>query len=81
MKKYLLEIEDDIANSFFEFLKIIPENKIKLSIIQINEEKEKSATKTDPWEMLRNANIDAPEDSSVEHDHYIHGTPKLYSDK
>ena len=79
MKTYLLEIEDEIANSFFEFLKLIPENKIKISMIENHIKKSNLNSETDPWEMLINADIDAPEDASIEHDHYIHGTPKLYS--
>ena len=29
------------------------------------------------WDMFEKAGIEDEEDASVEHDHYIHGTPKL----
>lgn len=34
----------------------------------------------DPWDVMESliGSIDAPEDWSVEHNHYLYGTPKRY---
>jgi hypothetical protein len=36
----------------------------------------------DAWDVLDriSGTVDMPEDWSLEHDHYIHGTPKRYED-
>ena len=85
MEKYLLEVENDIEASILGLLNILPKEKIKFTKLEKSEVEKKTkykrTSKKDPWEMLINANIDAPEDSSVEHDHYIHGTPKIYKNE
>ncbi len=91
MESYLLEIENDIEDNILGLLKIIPKEKIKITKINksILEDKKldkenlyEELSKIDnPWEFLRKAAgiIDGPEDSSVEHDHYIRGTDKKHN--
>jgi len=49
-------------------------------IITIHAEKEPV---NDVWDLLENlaGTVDAPEDWSIEHDHYLYGTPKQHSNQ
>lgn len=78
MKSYLLEVENDIEENLVSFFKLLPKDKVKITLVDTtkNNEKIETSNKFNPWEMLRNVDIDAPSDSSIEHDHYIRGSEK-----
>ena len=85
MEKFLLELDQEIVESVINFLKIIPGEKVK--IIKLNQSFSTDKSELykeleeidDPWEFMDKiaGTIDGNIDESVNHDHYIHGTPKL----
>lgn len=69
-EKLISDIEklpEDAVKEMFEFLLSI---KKKMSSKNVDDE-------YDIWTMFETAGIEAEEDASVQHDHYIHGTPKI----
>lgn len=79
MKSYLLEVENDVEANLINFFMLLPKDKVKITVLEKKEvlENVEKPAKLSPWGMLRNVNIDAPSDSSVEHDHYIRGSEKI----
>ncbi|NOX62354.1 MAG: hypothetical protein GXP42_10495 [Chloroflexi bacterium] len=53
-----------------------------LITIAAQEETEETETGGNAWSVLTaiTGTIEAPEDWSLEHDHYLYGTPKQYSE-
>ena len=76
MKTFSLRLDSEIESKVLKFLSSLPNNKVI-----IEEIKDEPEEKINPWAMLREVNIDLPSDASVEHDHYIRGTPKITKNK
>ena len=57
-------------------LKLVPHKRYLITIIP-----EEVPTVTNVWDLLENltGTVEAPEDWSAEHDHYLYGTPKRQS--
>ncbi|MCZ6677071.1 MAG: hypothetical protein O7E52_07450 [Candidatus Poribacteria bacterium] len=70
-------------HAVFDGKALIPEEKVELELntcyeITIGKKISRIPQSGDLWDLLEEkaGTIEGPEDWSVEHDHYIHGTPK-----
>lgn len=65
MKSYLLEVENDVEANLINFFMLLPKDKVKITVLEKKEvlENVEKSTKPNPWEMLRNINIDGTKSS------------------
>lgn len=61
MKSYLLEVENDVEENLINFFMLLPKDKVKITILEKKEvlENVEKTAKLNPWEMLRNVNIES----------------------